>query len=93
MDKTIRKYSSFEAMKNDEYRERQALPQHARLDAAGELSRMQYQWMQDQKAEIDRGMADITKGRLTEFNAGRIMAQGKKLSASRAKSAPTRQRD
>jgi hypothetical protein len=42
MAKTIRKYSSFAAVKDDEYREWQTLPAHARLDAAGELSSMQY---------------------------------------------------
>lgn len=44
MDKTIRKYASFDAMKDDEYREWQALPARARLDAAAELSLMQYAW-------------------------------------------------
>ena len=39
------------------------------------------------KAEIDRGMADVTKGRLTEFDPESIIALGRKLSADRAKSA------
>jgi hypothetical protein len=43
MDKTIRKYASLDAVKDDEYREWQALSAQARLDAAAELSRMQYQ--------------------------------------------------
>lgn len=38
------------------------------------------------KADIDRGMADVTKGRLTGFDPERIMAQGRKPSASHAKS-------
>jgi antitoxin ParD1/3/4 len=38
------------------------------------------------KAEIDRGMADVTEGRLTEFDARSIIALGRKLSADRAKS-------
>jgi hypothetical protein len=44
MDKTIRRYDSFAAIKDDEVREWQALPAQARLDAAAELSFMQYQW-------------------------------------------------
>jgi hypothetical protein len=32
-------------------------------------------------------MADVTEGRLTEFDARSIIALGKKLSANRAKSA------
>jgi antitoxin ParD1/3/4 len=39
------------------------------------------------KAEIDRGMTDVTEGRLTEFDARSIIALGRKLSADRAKSA------
>lgn len=38
------------------------------------------------KADIDRGMADVTAGRLTEFDSREILALGKKLSAERAKS-------
>lgn len=44
MDKTIRKYPSFAAIKDAEYEEWQALPAHARLDAAAELSTTQYSW-------------------------------------------------
>lgn len=43
MDKTIRKYTNFEEMKADEYREWQALPGYARLHAAFELSLALYQ--------------------------------------------------
>jgi len=39
------------------------------------------------KAEIDRGMADVTEGRLTDFDPRQIIALGRKLSAERAKSA------
>jgi antitoxin ParD1/3/4 len=39
------------------------------------------------KAEIDRGMADVTEGRLTEFDPESIIALGRKLSVERAKSA------
>lgn len=39
------------------------------------------------KADIDRGMADVTEGRLTEFDSREIIALGKKLSAERVKSA------
>ena len=38
MDKTVRKYGSFEAMKADEYREWQKLLPRERLDATAELS-------------------------------------------------------
>ena len=38
MDKTIRKYDSFDEMKAQEYREWQALPGYQRLDAVAELS-------------------------------------------------------
>jgi hypothetical protein len=44
MDKTIRRYSSFEAMKDDEYREWQALSAQVRLDTAAEMSFEQYAW-------------------------------------------------
>ena len=44
MDKTIRKYTNSDDIKDDEYREWQALPVHVRLNAAAELSFMQYQW-------------------------------------------------
>lgn len=43
------------------------------------------------KAEIDRGMADVTEGRLTDFDLGSILATGKKLSAERTKSASPKQ--
>jgi len=38
MDKTIRKYTSLDPMKSDEYRERQTLPPSERLNAAAALS-------------------------------------------------------
>jgi hypothetical protein len=44
MDKTISKYESFAAVKDDEYREWQALTPQARLDVATELSLLQFQW-------------------------------------------------
>ena len=36
------------------------------------------------KAEIDRGMADLAEGRLTDFNADRIAERGKAFSARAA---------
>lgn len=39
------------------------------------------------KADIDRGMVDVTEGRLTEFDPGSIIVLGRQLSAARAKSA------
>lgn len=44
MDRTLRKYAGFAAVKDDEYREWQSLPARARLDAAAELSALQYSW-------------------------------------------------
>ena len=46
----------------------------------------------DLKAEIDRGMADVRAGRLTDFHPGSIIALDKKLSAERAKSAIPKKR-
>jgi hypothetical protein len=43
MDKSIRKYDSFDEMKADEYREWQELPGYVRLNAAVELSLALYQ--------------------------------------------------
>jgi hypothetical protein len=91
-------------MKDDEYREWQALPAHVRLDAAGELSAMQFQWKENGKergrdvqpglhrtlvrvplkSKTDLGMADVIEGRLTDFDAERIIASGRTLSAKRA---------
>jgi hypothetical protein len=51
MDKTIRKYTDFDDVKDDEYLEWQALPVHVRLNAAAELSSMQYQW-KDQTHDV-----------------------------------------
>jgi hypothetical protein len=59
MDKTLRRYKSFAAMKDDEYREWQALPAHVRLEAAWELSVMQYQWKEDQEGrgrDVQQGL-------------------------------------
>lgn len=39
------------------------------------------------KAEIERRMADVTQGKVTEFDPRQIIALGRKLSADRAKSA------
>jgi hypothetical protein len=38
MDKTIRKYTSYKAMKADEYRYWQSRPVHERMDAVSELT-------------------------------------------------------
>jgi hypothetical protein len=42
MDKTIRKYTSFEEMKADEYRYWQSHPGHERLEATSEISLAAY---------------------------------------------------
>ena len=42
MDKTIRKYTSFDEIKADEYRYWQSRPVYERTDAVSELTREQY---------------------------------------------------
>ena len=42
MDKTIRKYDSFDEMKADEYRYWQSRPVHERVTAVSELTQEQY---------------------------------------------------
>lgn len=42
------------------------------------------------RAEIDRGMADIAGGRLTDFDAERIIALGRKRLAQHSGSASTK---
>jgi antitoxin ParD1/3/4 len=44
------------------------------------------------KADIDRGLADVAQGRLANFDAQRIIARGRKLSADRSTSASPKQR-
>lgn len=45
------------------------------------------------KADIDRGLADVAEGRLANFDAGRIIARGRRLLADRSNSAsPTRRK-
>lgn len=39
------------------------------------------------KAGIDKGLADVAAGRVTEFNADRIIERGRKLLAARKSSA------
>ncbi len=38
------------------------------------------------RAEIDKGLADLAKGRVREFNADRIIERGKRLLANRSRS-------
>lgn len=42
MDKTLRKYTSFEDLKADEYRYWQSRPVHERMDAVAELTLAAY---------------------------------------------------
>jgi len=42
MDKTVRRYSSFDEMKADEYRYWQSRPVHERTDAVSEFTQEQY---------------------------------------------------
>jgi hypothetical protein len=51
MDKTIHRFTNFDEIKADEYRYWQSRPMHERLDAAAELSLMQYQW-KDPKRDV-----------------------------------------
>lgn len=45
------------------------------------------------KADIDRGVADVAAGRVTKFDAKRIITRGRKLLADRSVSAlPKRQK-
>jgi antitoxin ParD1/3/4 len=53
---------------------------------------MQLTRLAELKTEIDRGMADVTEGRLTDFDAESIIALGRKLSAERAKSGSPKKR-
>jgi antitoxin ParD1/3/4 len=39
------------------------------------------------KADIDEGLADVAAGRVKEFDAGKIVARGRKLLAGRSTSA------
>lgn len=64
MDKTIRKFASFEEMKDAEYREWQALSPQARLDAAAELSFIQYQWKEpgrDVQSAVQRTLVRVQR--------------------------------
>jgi antitoxin ParD1/3/4 len=38
------------------------------------------------KADIDKGLTDVAEGRVKDFDAGRIIERGKKLSAARSPS-------
>lgn len=44
------------------------------------------------KADIDRGLADVAEGRVARFDAGRIIARGKKILADHSSSASPKQR-
>jgi hypothetical protein len=53
VDKSIRKYSSLDEMKADEYREWQKLPAHERMRAVAELSLAAYE-MKEPTADVRR---------------------------------------
>ena len=38
------------------------------------------------KADVDKGLADVTEGRVQDFNADRIIERGRKLLANRSPS-------
>ena len=46
---------------------------------------LQLQELAALKADIDKGLTDIAKGRVKDFDADRIIARGKKLLASRSR--------
>jgi antitoxin ParD1/3/4 len=45
---------------------------------------LQLQELAALKADIDKGLADLAEGRVTEFDAARIIRRGRKLLASRS---------
>jgi antitoxin ParD1/3/4 len=48
---------------------------------------LQLQELAALKADIDKGLADLTEGRVKDFDADRIIERGRKLLASRSSSA------
>jgi antitoxin ParD1/3/4 len=48
---------------------------------------LQLQELAALKADIDKGLRDVTEGRVKNFNADRIIERGTKLLASRSRSA------
>ena len=48
---------------------------------------LQLQELAALKAEIDKGLADLAEGRVKDFDADRIIERGRKLLASRSRSA------
>ena len=48
---------------------------------------LQLQELAALKADIDQGLADVAEGRVTEFDAARIIERGRKLLAGRSPSA------
>ena len=48
---------------------------------------LQLQELAPLKAEIDTGLADVAEGRVTDFDASRIIERGRQLLASRSRSA------
>ena len=46
----------------------------------------QLQDLTDLKADIDKGLADLAAGRITDFSADRIIARGRTLLAARSTS-------
>jgi antitoxin ParD1/3/4 len=47
---------------------------------------LQLQELRSLKAEIDKGLADLAKGRVKDFDADRIIGRGRKLLAGRSRS-------
>ena len=48
---------------------------------------LQLQELAALKADIDKGLADVAAGRVTDFDADKIVARGRKLLAKRSPSA------
>jgi antitoxin ParD1/3/4 len=47
---------------------------------------LQFQELAALKADIDKGLDDLAKGRVKDFDAERIIQRGKRLSANRSRS-------
>lgn len=53
---------------------------------------LRFRQVAELKGDIDRGLADVAEGRLTSFDARRMIARGRKLLADRSNSASPKRR-
>jgi hypothetical protein len=68
MDKVIRKYTNFDALKTDEYRDWQKLPAHERMNAVVEITLAAYQ-MKEPTPEVPRLQRTLVHLRRQESKA------------------------